>query len=706
MKQQEVYISRILMPTVIITLMTCLPARTQTNPGVHDTIYACQNDIIPLTANGDFDLYEWNDEDSAPAFNTANINIFVNSDKYITVRKYSLSRTELIENGSFAMGNTGFTSDYRYVPGGTFEQGTYAILENPQDFNIGFIPCQDHSTTDDLMMVVDGSTVPGDKVWCQTVTVQPFTSYAFSTWTQNLVNGDPSLLRFTINDLPLGDTYSVSENSCDWLRFFQIWNSGSSSSAEICITNQNTQPLGNDLALDDISFLRVSDIQIDTFTILADVPTYTVIDSSICPDRFIKYEGLDLAPENSYTFNYQSVGGCDSTIVFNITSQDTIWSRSIIDSLCVGDTLYFNSLPVTRDTVICERYPLTNQCDSLSCLEIRYLAPSALSILKQLPACEGEKNGSLSAIIQAGLPPFSFLWNGSDIPDEQVADSAQFNLGAGHYTLQVVDARGCSAQREIQLDEPPPVSVSGVGIGPACRRGNDGQIKLTGLGGTPPYLFGLSKQDWISDDRISDLSSGRYKVYVSDQNGCTDSTNIPVPEGELLVVELPDSLKVDLGESLLLVSNQNSDSLSYFWTATDPLSCEMCPLPSLNPVQSQWIYLEITDVKGCTARDSTWLKVEKQYKVYLPNAFTPNGDGKNDFWAPLLGVGVKKVHSVRIYDRWGGTVFETEDCNSVCYWDGKNADGELPAGVYVYALVLEYKDGILEEKAGTITLIR
>src|SRR5690606_34530411 len=122
-----------------------------------------------------------------------------------------------------------------------------------------FPSCQDHTPAPGTqMLVVNGSSVPNTSVWCQTVAVSPNTDYNFSAWASSAENSQiVAELQFNINSSPLGGIFSPPSTSCTWTPFNETWNSGISTSANICIKNQNIQPSGNDFMLDDISFAPI-----------------------------------------------------------------------------------------------------------------------------------------------------------------------------------------------------------------------------------------------------------------------------------------------------------------------------------------------------------------------------------------------------------------------------------------------------------------
>lgn len=163
----------------------------------------------------------------------------------------------LVANGDFSAGATGFTSGYIPGNGGQWgllsNEGQYAVATDASTTHNNFPPCTDH-TGGGAMMVVNGAATPGVSVWCQTVAVQPGTDYAFSAWLQTIVAQNPAILQFTINGQVLGAPFTATNVSCEWNQFYNVWSSGANTSAQICITNQNTATSGNDFALDDISF--------------------------------------------------------------------------------------------------------------------------------------------------------------------------------------------------------------------------------------------------------------------------------------------------------------------------------------------------------------------------------------------------------------------------------------------------------------------
>jgi len=200
---------------------------------------------------------------------------------------------------------------------------------------------------------------------------------------------------------------------------------------------------------------------------------------------------------------------------------------------------------------------------------------------------------------------------------------------------------------------------------------------------------------------------GTYTItlIVEDENGCRNNTSLTITVDAPSVQTIEDET-ILFGEDVRLFTNTVPilDSfLVYQWAATSPsLECYDCPHPLASPVKDTWYKILLTDSNGCTAEDSVLIKVFLDKASWIPNTFTPNGDGANDF-AFLYGKGFERIE-FSIYNRWGEKVFYTEDPS--VGWDGNFKGNELNPSVFVYACKIWYRDGEEEVLRGNLTLIR
>jgi hypothetical protein len=161
----------------------------------------------------------------------------------------------LLVNGDFSAGNTGFTSGYTFVPSGESQNpATYGVRTNPQGFNHFYNAFGDHSTGTGNMLLLDGSLTPNTVVWSETVTVLTNANYTFSAWATASDSGNVPTLRFYINGVQVGGDLNLSTSAGVWQQFLATWNSGNSTTATLSVVDETLVAMGDDFALDDFSF--------------------------------------------------------------------------------------------------------------------------------------------------------------------------------------------------------------------------------------------------------------------------------------------------------------------------------------------------------------------------------------------------------------------------------------------------------------------
>ena len=141
------------------------------------------------------------------------LNPLANSPGTYTLTVESIDNQNQVINGDFENGDTGFTTDYST---GTADVGNYLISDTPQDYFHLFTDCGDHTTGMGNMMIVDGSDLPNQNIWCQTITISANTDYYFSLWATMVGGTSPPELFFTANGNSIGDTSSIPFDNCLW----------------------------------------------------------------------------------------------------------------------------------------------------------------------------------------------------------------------------------------------------------------------------------------------------------------------------------------------------------------------------------------------------------------------------------------------------------------------------------------------------------
>ncbi len=179
----------------------------------------------------------------------------------------------LIVNGDFEAGNTGFSTEFTHSPGQLTAAATYDVLANPSSAHGSAASYGDHTTGDGLMMAVNGSTDGNRVVWSQDVTVAANTPYTFGVWTSTWVSN--AGLRLLINGAEVGGVFATPSTRGIWEQTTRGWDSGAATTASLSLVNVTNAYAGNDFAIDDLTFIAVPEPASLALLALAGLATLT-----------------------------------------------------------------------------------------------------------------------------------------------------------------------------------------------------------------------------------------------------------------------------------------------------------------------------------------------------------------------------------------------------------------------------------------------
>ena len=301
-----------------------------------DTIYVCKGDSIVIEAN-EIATEVWGGDEGFTLVNDSTIKVSPTVDSYYFIgdKGGKAIGENLIVNGDFENGNTGFTTEYQEKCTPTQGPGKFCINNNPKNVHGGFSACGDHTSGTGNMYIANGAPVAGQKVWCQTVATETNKEYEFSSWVASVVGQNPPNFEFRVNGVSIG-ALTANVGSCQWDQYAAIWESGSTTSVEICLTNENTVGAGNDFAVDDISFAPIHYTASggdSVFVIVSENPVVNLgSDTAICEEETLKINAGNYA---SYLWNTT-----ETTSNIEVAATKT-YSVEVTDSKgCVGrDTL-------------------------------------------------------------------------------------------------------------------------------------------------------------------------------------------------------------------------------------------------------------------------------------------------------------------------------------------------------------------------------
>lgn len=323
-------------------------------------------------------------------------------------------------------------------------------------------------------------------------------------------------------------------------------------------------------------------------------------------------------------------------------------------------------------------------------------------------SCADATDGSVQVVVSGGVGPFTYDWNTGS--DAVILD----NLSAGTYTVTVTDQPGCSVEASITLTAPSPILASVSGASSGCFGSSDGSITIESVsGGTGPYEYSLDGEFFQSvsatETIIPNLAAGAYTVFIQDANDCQLNVAAGVPEATELQLELGDDEVIKLGDSVLIDPQFDFIPAAWTWTPSVGLSQPDTFITYAAPLESTIYQLEMVDENGCLVTDVIRIIVEKDLNVFVPSAFSPDGDGTNDVFMIFAGQGVEEVESFQIFDRWGNQVFFAGPFqpNDPLYgWDGTHNGEVMNAAVFVYFAEVRLITGEVVMLEGEVILLR
>lgn len=325
-------------------------------------------------------------------------------------------------------------------------------------------------------------------------------------------------------------------------------------------------------------------------------------------------------------------------------------------------------------------------------------------IAHQGVSCFGYADGTLQVGAQGGTAPYEYEWQTGETGPQR------HGLEAGDYAMSVTDAQGCTDSLALMVGTPQPLSLSYELDPPGCS-GQDGFLYLSAAGGMPPYGFAAGDGPFSADGLIR-LPEGRHLIQLRDANNCWLEMEVDMPAPPPLELQLPEELRVNYGDTLSVLAEVFGAS-GELWVDWQPdwagISCTDCLNPWFSLEESTVFYLEVVDDNGCSAKSRLSIIVEKPRRVFIPSAFSPNGDGRNDYFFPHAGPEVVQVNAMEVYDRWGNQVFRNTDFlpgQAAQGWDGQIRGQPAGIGLYVYWMEVAFLDGEVLRFEGEVNLIR
>lgn len=610
------------------------------------------------------------------------------------------------------------------------------------------IGCPDCDSTL-VIRVIDNpiADAGGDQILCRGVTTQLNGSGAATClWVPSGIVSNDSICNPTItllNDLTItlqvGDQYGCRDTDTVVLSVAEVFadfNVGSSFCNEdsVCVTDASSTLNANGTLTqwfydygdgDTLIGQNVCHVYSNPglFTI-----TQLVIDNNGCFDTISKQVTILPQPQALFSINdsvictYQQVCATDlSTSTAPITSWT--WNYGTVNSTFAGQVPPCYTYPVPYQPSYTISLVVVDQN---LCVDTHRVSITVNEVpqanFSWSTSCESEAM-PLNSTSLLGDGAINFcewtFWVGAANPTIDNNCNTSYQFPAGNYPVQFVvgDVNGCldTIIQSVQVD-----SISQLTIFPGDTTiclGTSVDYQVAGIFDQIVWTPNV----WISDPNSSTVTVnplGNIAYIVSAVNGvCAAASDTflvktiqPIP---IEVNATPQQIVLGLTSNITSQIPGQIDSI--IWTPDATLDCRDCPNPIAQPITTTTytatIYYSLNDII-CTNSAQVTIEVLNNCKegiTYLPNTFTPNGDGLNDVFM-IRGLAAVRINYLRIFDRWGKLVFETQNGSPnepTWGWDGNDRNGEkLNPAVFVYSYEIECINGDLVTGKGNVTLVR
>ncbi len=278
------------------------------------------------------------------------------------------------------------------------------------------------------------------------------------------------------------------------------------------------------------------------------------------------------------------------------------------------------------------------------------------------------------------------------------------------YVIVARNTSGCAASDTVLInviDQIHAVVTDNMRMCPGESVTMESRVTISGSAETSVLWF---PEDAFADpaspvQTVSPTATTTYMLVASGGQCTSDTQYVHIHVDESPEVDAGDDQTVMAGTEVSFTATSSSNITAFYWSPSAEVTCFDCQTTGITANESGIYYVSVTDANGCTAKDSVMVQVLKTCDgdIWLPNAFTPNGDESNDLFR-VRSLGFIDLISFRIFGRWGNLIFETDDINQG--WDGKYKGEFVNPEVYVWSVRARCSDGNEVEKSGNVTVIR
>jgi gliding motility-associated-like protein len=593
-------------------------------------------------------------------------------------------------NPGLPAGNS--TTNYTYVTHDCPDDGFYTIANSTSNcFNGTWHTLTEDHTPGDVngyMMIVNASFNPGDFFVKSVDGLCPNTTYEFAAWIYNVLQplacrgaGIKPNITFNIETTSgtILQTYSTGDipMSANWVQYgFFFSTTVGVNSVVLRMTNNAPGGCGNDILLDDITFRACGPLVTATINGSADSVDVCTGDNSV----FTLHANV-------------SAGYSDPVYQWQLSTNNGVSWTNIAGA---GDTTYVR--PAATSVGVYLYRLAVSQRENLNVSTCSILSNVVrVGVNKYpVPAASGLGSCTGDTLFLTANDGAAFSWTGPMIfssTEQSPFIPVTVSGNSGTYYVKVTSDKGCSSidSTIVRLSTKPSVDA---GADAEICEGSSIQLNSTGSNNITSYTWAPLEE--ISNPNIGNpiASPKETTLYILTvaNNECKVSDSLLITVDKNPTANAGQDKVIIKGQSVTLNGLAGGTDVNYIWTPNTNITGAETLTPLVNPSVNQVYAFNVISNKGCgTATDSVLVKVYQQ--LYIPNAFTPNGDGVNDSWF-IETLQAYPGAEVKVYNRYGQIVFDNHGKN--IWWDGKFKGVQLTSGAYVYIIDLKNNTPVIK----------
>lgn len=323
--------------------------------------------------------------------------------------------------------------------------------------------------------------------------------------------------------------------------------------------------------------------------------------------------------------------------------------------------------------------------------------------LKATPPPCGGATGEVTVVASKGTSPFMYS---IDYGTTFQSSPTFSKLTGGSYTLRVRDANRCEVNKAINLQTAGSISIiSTAGVPTTCGKAN-GAVTLTTSGGSSPVQYSIDNQTFQATNSFTGLAAGNYTIQARDSKGCTvnQSVSVGASTGPQTADVQTTTEDCGLQNGAILIAPARTPGIIDY--AIDGLT--FLRTTAFAGLKAGTYTLTTKDINNCTVTQPVVVPLNCANRLYLPTAFSPNGDRMNDALTVHFAFSSLSIVRFTVYDRWGAILYNRANfalSNGEPVWDGQVNGQAASAGVYGYQLDAQFPDGTQVSRRESVTLL-